>query len=525
MALPLRVLMIEDREDDAELVLAELRLGGYAPTSCRVDTEAGLNAALDASPWDAVLSDYSMPTFSGSAALEVLKRRGLDVPFIIVSGTVTEDLAVQAMKAGAHDYVLKDRLRRLNPVLARELREATLRAEQRKLREKLLLADRMASLGALVAGVAHEINNPLTVIVANLDVVSRNVEALLREVAATSEPLRRRGAETLDELRDAREAAARVAGIVAGLKTLTRADDIERTAVDVQRVIDFASKVAWNEIRHRARLVKVFGPVAPVLGNEGRLGQVILNLLVNAAQAIAEGHAEHNEICVTTRMRGDGRVEVSVRDTGPGIADDVLPRIFDPFFTSKPIGLGSGLGLAICDGIVRAHEGEIEVESVAGRGTEFRVLLPAAAAVAPTAAPAVSLAPQPRGRGRVLVVDDEPSIGTVLERFLRDDNDVAVVSSARKALELFAQGERFDVILCDMMMPEQTGADLYDVLARAHPDQAERMVFLTGGAFAPRAREFLDRVPNLRVDKPFEGRAVRALVARLVSGRDDAQRA
>jgi signal transduction histidine kinase len=509
MTRPLRVLIIEDREDDAELVFAELRRGGYAPEPTRVATLDELAGALDRGPWDIVLSDYALPSFSGAAALDALKQRRLDVPFIIVSGTVTEDLAVQALKAGAHDYVLKDRLGRLNSVVERELREAAARAEQRRLEEKLLRADRMASIGALVAGVAHEINNPLAIVLANLELLAR------LSIPPSGPAPRLDTAEIQETLRDAREAADRVRVIVAGLKTLSRSDELERGPVDLHRMLDFSIKMAWNEIRHRARLIKAYGPVPAVLGNEARLGQVFLNLLINAAQAIPEGSAGENEIRIATRRGAEDSVLVEIRDSGLGMPAAVMARIFDPFFTSKPVGAGTGLGLAICDTIVRAHGGEITVSSAVGQGSTFVVRLPATEGVPSSLRRATPVIPVAR-RGRVLVVDDEPAIGVALRRTLQDDHDVEVVTSARGALDLLEAGCRFDLILCDMMMPEQTGEGLHGELARKLPEQAERMVFLTGGAFTPRARSFLERVNNLCLEKPFDGDAVRALCARMI---------
>jgi CheY-like chemotaxis protein len=283
-------------------------------------------------------------------------------------------------------------------------------------------------------------------------------------------------------------------------------------------MIDFSIKMAWNEIRHRARLIKAYGLVPPVLGDEARLGQVFLNLLINAAQAIPEGHAGENEICIATRRGPDQSVTIEIHDSGLGIPESVIARIFDPFFTSKPDGAGTGLGLAICDTIVRSHGGEIKASSVVGRGSTFVVTLPAADSVPVPARRArdASEAPPAIRRGKVLVIDDEPTIGAALRRILQDDHDVEVVTHARGALDLLDGGHRFDVILCDMMMPEQTGEGLHTELTRRLPDQAERMVFLTGGAFTPRAREFLERVQNPCMEKPFDGADVRALCARMI---------
>ena len=335
----IRVLVVEDNPDDEELVLAELRRGGYDVSHERVESAPAMRAALARVAWDIVLSDFAMPAFNAPAALELLRGAGFDTPFIIVSGTVGEETAVAAMRGGASDYVLKNSLARLCPAIERELREAERRVEQRRMQEQLLISDRMASVGTLAAGVAHEINNPLAAICANLELVAKTVADL------ASEPgIDRRLDEAIDELRDVREGAERVRQIIRDLKIFSRGPDEERRGpIDLHRVLESSLRMAWNEIRHRARLVKEYGKVPPVDANEARLGQVFLNLIVNAAQAIPEGDAEHNVVHVVTGLDASGRVFVEVRDTGTGIARENMPRIFDAFFTTKSDGMGMGL--------------------------------------------------------------------------------------------------------------------------------------------------------------------------------------
>ena len=504
----LRVLVVEDRPDDAELVLMELRRGGFDVVHERVDTAAALTAALTREKWDLVLSDFSMPSFSGPAALELVRGLSLDIPFIIVSGTVGEGAAVEAMRSGANDYVFKGSLGRLCPAIDRELREAGRRAGQRTLQEQLLISDRMASVGTLAAGVAHEINNPLASVLANLELMTRDLGRM-----AVRLPLDDGLAEVLDELRDARESADRIRHIVRDLKIFSRAADEERRGpVDVNRVLESSLRMAWNEIRHRARLVKEYTDVPAVEGNEARLGQVFLNLVVNAAQSIPEGNADRNVIRVSTALdAASERVVVEVRDSGSGIAREHLPRIFDAFFTTKPVGVGTGLGLSICHRIVTGLGGDIRVESEEGLGTSFRVLLTPTReevqAIIPVSAPERSIR-----RGKVLVVDDEPMIGRAIKRALQQDHDVSLATSAGEAWERVTSGERFDVILCDLMMPQMTGMELHAELLGAVPEQASVMVFLTGGAFTPGARAFLDGIANQRIDKPFDAQHIRAIV-------------
>ncbi len=497
----LRALLIEDNQRDADLLLRELRRG-YQVTHELVETAEAMSAALDKQSWDIVLSDYSLPTFSAPAALSLVKARCLDVPFIIVSGTIGEETAVEAMRAGAHDFMPKDKLARLLPAI----------------------------VGTLAAGVAHEINNPLAALMANLDFALTDLKRFGEEARSQETPgapndgardsgwvawLTTRIDQILEPLREAKESSERVRIIVRDLKVFSRAEEEKLGPVEVRRVIESSVRMAWNEIRHRARLIKDYGNVPPVEANESRLGQVFLNLIVNAAQAIPEGKADGNEIRVATRLEGVDRVAVEVRDTGTGIPEAILGRIFNPFFTTKPVGLGTGLGLAICQRIVTSLGGEITVQSQEGKGTVFRVLLP----VAKTRAVDETPMPPPRvlgRRGRILVVDDEPMVASAIRRMLAKEHEVIPVTSAREAKDRFRNGERFDLILCDLMMPEITGMELHAELARTAPDQAERMLFMTGGAFTPQARQFLDVVRNPRVEKPFDFASLHALIHNLV---------
>jgi two-component system cell cycle sensor histidine kinase/response regulator CckA len=390
--------------------------------------------------------------------------------------------------------------------------------ERRKMQSQLMVSDRMASVGTLAAGVAHEINNPLAAVIANLDYVSDSLGRMVGgDAAERSEG--RSDAWIVEEIKspidDAREAAQRVRFIVRDLKIFSRSpSDEPRGAVDVKPIMESSLRMAWNEIRHRARLVTNYGPVPGVNANEARLGQVFLNLVVNAAQAMQEGRAEYNEICVATRLE-DERVIIEVSDTGAGIPPEIVGRIFDAFFTTKAVGVGTGLGLAICHRIVTDMGGELTVDSVLGKGTTFRVSLPIAthtreheivASVEPVA--------DTGRRGRILVVDDEEIVVRSVQRILSKEHDVVPMVSASEALALCANGERFDLILCDLMMPDMTGMDLHRELSLVAPDQANRMIFVTGGAFTAKARHFLSETPKEHLEKPFDSANLRAIVQR-----------
>ncbi len=405
--------------------------------------------------------------------------------------------------------------------------------EQKRMQGRLLFADRMASVGTLAAGVAHEINNPLAYVVANMDLVASAMNSLKQELGASLEDgglqapaneVREKIGQTIGELSqslsEAQEGIERVRQITRDLKTFSRADEERRGAVELSRVLDASINMAWNEIRHRARLVKNYGRVPQVEANEGRIGQVFLNLLINAAQAIPEGSADQNEIRITTRTDGPNRVCIDIRDTGSGIPPQVLSRIFDPFFTTKPVGVGTGLGLSICHGIVTQLGGDILVQSELGKGSVFTVVLPVARTRV-HAPKKVADTPRLEKRGRVLVVDDEAMIGAAIRRTLSSEHDVLPLTSAREALERVQAGERFDVVLCDLMMPVMSGMELYEEVQRTVPEQAKRFIFLTGGAFTPKGQAFLDQVSNPRLDKPFDNHSLKVLVRERIQNRKD----
>jgi PAS domain S-box-containing protein len=393
-------------------------------------------------------------------------------------------------------------------------RDVTERAE---FQHQLLQRDRMAALGTLSAGVAHEINNPLTYLLVNLEHVLRR----LRAASASDDPVGELAAGVNGgglgglalSLQQAVEGANRVRQIVRDLLTFAQGNVEQRGMVDVRGIVESATQMAWHEIRHRARLVRSLAEVPPVDANEARLGQVFLNLLVNAAQAIPEGQADRHEIRVTTRVDENGNAVVEVSDTGAGIEPENLPRIFDPFFTTKGEE-GTGLGLSISHGAIKSAGGDIHVESAPGRGTTFRVVLPPAKRWRGGSAPTSTHDLRAMARHSVLVIDDDPLVGEAIARALSEDNDVEVVTDAQQGLARLASAKHYDVILCDLMMPVMTGMDLYAEIVRTMPKLAGRLVFMTGGAFTPRARAFLQSVVNPCLEKPLDTSKLRSMIAR-----------
>ena len=367
-------------------------------------------------------------------------------------------------------------------------------------------AERLAAMGTLAAGMAHEINNPLTFVAANLAFALDRLQPLRPDARAE---------EAWRALEDAEEGTRRVARIVRDLKAVSRVEGEGRRPVDLLAEVETALKLAQHELRHRAEVEVRLGPVPQVEAEEFQLGQVVLNLLLNAAQALPEGEAARHRVTVTTWTSPDGWAAVEVRDTGPGIPAAVRARIFEPFFTTKPVGQGTGLGLSVCHGLVLGLGGRIEVESEPGHGAAFRVLLPPAAPPSPAGgagrladAPAVPAAP---ARGRILVVDDEALIGSTIRRIL-STHQVEVLTDPRQALARLLDGEPFDLVLCDLMMPELTGMDLHAALRSARPGVAARMAFMTGGAFTDRARAFLETCGAPQLQKPFTPQDLRDAV-------------
>ena len=384
---------------------------------------------------------------------------------------------------------------------------------------RMLVSERMASLGTLAAGVGHEINNPLMAALGNLDMALNDLRKLRRELGDRAEL-----SEIAEELRDAREATERVRNIVRDLRVFSRSDRETRSAVDIEQALESSIRMVWNAIRYHAELVRDFQPVPPVYANESRLGQVFMNLIMNAAQAIPEGRAADNEIRIATSLDGDGRVRIAISDTGCGMSPEVVAKCFTPFFTTKPIGVGTGLGLAICHQLVAAAGGEILVDTRLGTGTTFTVVLPAMAGAACIDKPVADVVSACR-RGRILIVDDELIVANTLQRALARDHDVTGLIDPREAVRQIENGQAFDVILCDLMMPKVTGMELYETLAVLAPDQASRMIFITGGVFTDKGRAFLDSTGNAYVEKPVDLDMLRALVVSRIRMADAWERA
>jgi len=364
-----------------------------------------------------------------------------------------------------------------------------------ELQSRLLVADRLASQGILAASIVHEINNPLTYVMANLQRIQRR-RGVSEEIASLAA--------------DALEGAERIRNVVRDLSSMSRTQPPQQRAPrsDVRQVLESSARMAKSELQHRARLVIEHSDVPPVQCEATRLGQVFLNILINAAQAIPVGSANVNEVRVTTHTGDDGWAVIEIRDTGEGLSKDMAERIFEPFVTLKSDG--SGLGLYISSSILRAAGGRLSAKANPEGGSCFRIELPPATDELPTG-PRMDGYSQAAGCARVLVVDDEEGVLGFMKDALAG-HDVTTAHGGLQALELLAT-HSYDVIFCDLIMPEVSGMELYEKLLSERPELASRFVFMTGGAFTAKAREFLSAHDQPVLEKPFDIAEVHDLVA------------
>lgn len=450
-----------------------------------------------------------LPVVIGGSWLDIVtpanrERAALAVVEVIASrAPVTLESRVETADGGIAIFVTK-----VAPVIVDGLVTGVLAITRDVTSDKLaeaqmMRSDRTSSIGALAAGVAHEINNPLSVVIANLQLAQRRIDKVGDQLVVPE--------VALAELRDAADCADQVAEIVRDLEVFSRSSGEHPGPVDVHRVIEATLRVAWSEVRHRAQIVRELGEVPPVRANPAQLGQLLLDLILNAAQSIDDGNYAGNTIRIATSVDGSGRVAIAIRDSGRGIAPTMRHRIFAPFFTDRSAGVG--LGLSVVRRIVDALGGELDFTSTPGVGTEFTVRLPAAVTPAAEPEPPAPPAPseEPR-RGRVLVIDDDPLVVRTIKRILANHHEVITTDNGEAGLALIAAGDRFDVILCDLMMPNLTGMEVLAELETRAPDQAARMVFVSGGAFTPQARDFLASDRYRRLDKPFGPQTLRATV-------------
>jgi len=470
---PLRALIVEDSPADAEMILRELRRGGFTPTHERVETAAALRAALQRQPWDVILSDYYLPGFDAPGALAVLQASGSDLPFIVVSGSVGEDTAVAAMRAGATDYIMKDRLQRLPPAVARALADVAVRRERMQLQRDLAQAQKLEAIGRLAGGVAHDFNNVLTAILGS-------AELLLLDAP--------RGASAREEVEIIRDAAMRAQELIRQLLAFSARQVLQPAVIDLNDLVKNLGRMLRRLIGEDLAFATELAPdLGAVRADAGQVEQVLVNLAVNARDAMPDGGAltirtMNVEMPQSSDLPAGRYVAIEVADTGVGMDAATLARVFEPFFTTKERGKGTGLGLASVYGIVRQSGGHITVSSTPGAGTTFRIHLPRVDAPVDSAREARPVTAPAAGSETILVAEDEQIVRVLIRKVLEQAGyTVLLAGGGVEALQLAERHTgRIHLLVTDVVMPGMNGRELARRLVAARPET--KVLYLSGYA-------------------------------------------
>lgn len=498
--------MVND-EPDAALGLCErLRQFGCEVLGVAASEEEALALAQRTTP-DLVLVELSAPMSEAGQDASALRAK-LEAPVLQLDGQA----------AG------------LRALVESALARVRLEGEYRVLRRTADAHELAAALGTLAAGLTRELDRPLEFVIGSQQYALRELSALAElfdEVTPRRRELARELASEIESaVRDSISGIEKLRFIALEFKRLSQPPAARARSVDVRAALDAALSVAGPELAARARVVRDFGACPQVHADEVRLTTLFVNLLLNAAQAIAKGAADENQVRIVTRTSAHGGALVEVRDSGCGIPSADLGRVFEPFFTTRDPDKNAGLGLSIAHSIVSSLGGSIAVESSAGTGSTFRVLLPTVPETRTRTPPppvTESLARPPAlpptaplrtdTRDRVLLVDDEPILLDALTRALEGPYAIERAAGGRAALDLLRAGNEYDLLLCDLMMPGMTGMELCTAIERQFPNAARRMAFMTGGAFTPPAQEFV-AAPGRRVlEKPFTNDELFAFIA------------
>jgi signal transduction histidine kinase len=472
----LRILILEDQPADAELEQRLLRREGVDFTAVVVDTEETFLRQLDAFGPDVILSDYSLPGFSGQDALKIVTERYPHVPFVFLSGALGEEAAVELIRQGATDYVLKDRPARLATVVRRAVDEAEQRAERARLEARLQQAKRLESLGKLAGGVAHDFNNLLGIVLNYMSFVGEEL---------AKDPSQIHWEAVRDDITAVETAVQRAVDLTRQLLTFGRGEVLQPCVLSIDDVVADAGQLLARALGEHIELATVLaGGLGPVFADRGQIEQALVNLAVNARDAMPAGGRltiETAGVELDQARAGEpadlppGRyIRVKVSDTGTGIPKGVIDRVFEPFFTTKPQGAGIGLGLAASYGIVARADGAISIDSEPGQGTTVTILLPVTDR---TAGPARE--PDPGTGSVVLLVEDEPAVREMTRRMLeRRGYHVLTAATGPDAVALASRPGQIDVLLTDVMMPEMPGTEVADRIRALRPGL--RVLFMSG---------------------------------------------
>jgi two-component system cell cycle sensor histidine kinase/response regulator CckA len=512
---PMRILHLEDNPNDRELVREAMALEGLLCQFTYVTTRADYQATLKAGQFDLILSDFTLPGFDGFSALTMARETAPEVPYLFLSGTIGELQAIDSLKNGATDYVLKGHLERLVPAVRRALREVEERAQRRRVEEQLRQAQKMEAIGQLAGGIAHDFNNILTIINGNAGLLLDNENL---------DP------ETVEALKQIFAAGERAASLTRQLLVFSRKQIASPQVIDLNDLIEESAKMLRRLIGERITLELDLAGKPPVIqADASMMEQVLLNLIVNARDAMPRGGRliiRTQGLTITTadtqhnpEARPGDFVRLSVQDTGGGIAPEVLPRIFEPLFTTKEAGKGTGLGLATVFGIVRQHQGWLEVKSQLGEGTVFEVLLPTISATAAPGQSAAAPAKAPGGSETILLVEDETAVRELAVIMLEKHGyRVLQAASGAEALKVWERhGARIKLLLTDLVMPgELTGWELAERLQTANP--ALKVIFASGYSAEATAQIF-DAAKNFNfLQKPYHMRTLAGTVRQVLDG-------
>lgn len=473
----LNVLHLEDDPDDASLIQSTLEAEGIACATTCVQTRDDFISALERGGIDLVLSDFSLPAFDGLSATEIVKARWPELPFILVSGTLGEELAIDALKSGATDYVLKERLARLAPAVRRAMLEVDERTERGRLEAQFIEAQKMEVIGQLAGGVAHDFNNILAVIM--------GYGEMLKTQLGPDSPL-------LKYTEEIQHASERAVGLTRQLLVFSRKQTVQPIVLDLGHAVHDMDEMLNRLIDENVAITILDEKeTGRIKADPGYVGQVLMNLVVNARDAmpnggkikIFTGNVTLNENFAQTHpgaVPGD-YVLLGVTDTGIGMTDEVKARLFEAFFTTKPVGKGTGLGLATCQSIVQQSGGFIDVQSELGRGTTFKIYFPRVEqALTPVAKPGQA-GPLPRGNETLLVVEDDPSVRHLARGALEAQGyEVLSAANGRDALHVARehQGPPIRLVVTDVIMPVMGGMIMAEWLRIGSPDL--KILFTSG---------------------------------------------
>jgi len=491
LARPIRLLVIEDNPGDVVLIRKELE-ADFMEVGTAETLAEGL-ARIQRETWDVILLDLNLPDSRDvSSVREVCQYAGV-TPVLAISGTSQQ--GIDCLKHGAVDHLEKSP--QMYAALPRVVRFALERAA---LARQAAHLDRLAVMGRIAAGVAHELSNPASFIALNQQLLADRFEALREQHLELSEDLD----ECIEMLEENRIGLERMQDLLLDMSRFSRADAVGGTqAVNLSELVDHVARLMTKPLAERARLRVVNEAVPDIRGDERRLHQVLTNLLINAREATPPRDDDKPEVLLSCRRVGD-EVQVRVRDEGMGMSREVLERAFEPFFTTK--GGGTGLGLPLSAEIVQQHGGRLEVQSEPGQGTTFTLWFPIEVVQEEDATD---------GRPRVLLVDDDVTVLRAYERALGRDHDVVTASDLETARERL-EDDGFVLILVDVMMPDGGGPALYEHLREAKPEVLPRMVFITGGLADDEVRGFCDSVPNRVLYKPVSSDHLRRMIRKTV---------